>query len=93
MRDASTMNHWPMKRRTVIDDVRDKYAEVAKSGLSNDSVAVRSVVAAFGYSQDDLASLPEQANMGLSCGNPLALASVSLGGLRVRCCHRYWFRS
>jgi len=83
MRDESTMNQRPMKQRTVIDDARDQYAEVATSGLSNDSVAVRSMAAAFGYSQDELASLPEQANMGLSCGNPLALASVSLGEVAV----------
>jgi len=68
-----------MNQRTVIDDVRDQYAKVAKSGLSNGSVAARLVAAAFGYSQDQLASLPEQANMGLSCGNLLVLASVSLG--------------
>ena len=37
----------------------------------------------FGYSQDELATLPEQANMGLSCGNPLALASVSPGEVVV----------
>ena len=72
-----------MNQRTVIDDVRNQYAEVAKSSLSNDSAAVRSVAAAFGYSQDELASLPEQANMGLSCGNPLALASVSPGEVVV----------
>lgn len=72
-----------MNRRTVIDDVRNQYAEVAKSSLSNDSDAVRSVAAAFGYSHDELASLPEQANMGLSCGNPLALASVSPGEVVV----------
>ena len=72
-----------MNQRTVIDDVREQYADVAKSSLSNDSKAVRSVAAAFGYSQDELASLPEQANMGLSCGNPLALASVSPGEVVV----------
>ena len=72
-----------MNQRTVIDDVRNQYAEVAKSSLSNDSAAVRSVAAAFGYSQDELASIPEQANMGLSCGNPLALASVSPGEVVV----------
>ena len=33
----------------------------------------------FGYSSGDLASLPEGANLGLSCGNPIALASLSPG--------------
>ena len=31
----------------------------------------------LGYSDEDLVALPEDANMGLSCGNPTAHASVS----------------
>lgn len=34
---------------------------------------------AIGYSQGDLAVVPESANMGLSCGNPTALASLKPG--------------
>ncbi len=68
-----------MNKRAIIDDVRDQYAEVARSGLSNESTAVRAVANAFGYSDEELSTLPEEANMGLSCGNPLALASVVLG--------------
>ena len=34
---------------------------------------------AIGYSEDDLAATPEGANMGLSCGNPTALASLRPG--------------
>jgi arsenite methyltransferase len=34
---------------------------------------------AIGYSQDELAATPEGANMGLSCGNPTALASLRPG--------------
>jgi len=34
---------------------------------------------AVGYDADALAQLPEGANMGLSCGNPVALASLKLG--------------
>ncbi len=63
----------------VLNAVHRQYASVAKSELTNDSAAVRSVAAAFGYTEDDLASLPPEANMGLSCGNPLALAGVALG--------------
>ncbi|MYE14933.1 MAG: arsenite methyltransferase [Gemmatimonadetes bacterium] len=32
-----------------------------------------------GYDQDQLASLPEGANLGLGCGNPVALASLAPG--------------
>jgi arsenite methyltransferase len=34
---------------------------------------------AVGYSQTDLAATPDSANMGLSCGNPTALASLRTG--------------
>jgi arsenite methyltransferase len=68
-----------MNRRTMIDDVRDQYAGVARGDLSNDSVAVRSIASAFGYSDDELNRLPAEANMGLSCGNPLALAGLREG--------------
>jgi arsenite methyltransferase len=63
----------------LIDTVQSQYAAVARSGLSNDSPAVRAVAQAFGYSAEDLASLPPEANMGLSCGNPIALAGLRPG--------------
>ena len=37
------------------------------------------VAEAVGYSTDELAALPEGANMGLSCGNPTALAALKPG--------------
>ena len=43
---------------SITELVRDKYGAVARSGLSNDSEAVKSVAAAFGYSAEELASLP-----------------------------------
>jgi 2-polyprenyl-3-methyl-5-hydroxy-6-metoxy-1,4-benzoquinol methylase len=33
----------------------------------------------MGYSKEDLDSVPEGANMGLGCGNPVALASLTTG--------------
>lgn len=68
-----------MNKRMMIDDVRDQYAGVAKGGLTNQSNAVRSIASAFGYSEDELNQLPAEANMGLSCGNPLALAGLREG--------------
>ncbi|MGD2270756.1 MAG: arsenite methyltransferase [Desulfobacterales bacterium] len=35
--------------------------------------------AIMGYSKEDLAGVPEGANMGLGCGNPVALASLNPG--------------
>lgn len=59
--------------------VRSKYASVAKSGLSSDHSGVHAVAEAFGYTPEQLASIPAEANMGLSCGNPTAFASLKPG--------------
>ncbi len=67
----------------TIDDVRDQYADVAKGTLTNESTAVRSIASAFGYSESELNQLPAEANMGPSCGNPLALAGIREGEVVV----------
>ncbi|MFO0904051.1 MAG: arsenite methyltransferase [Pirellulales bacterium] len=59
--------------------VQEKYGAVATSGLSTDHAGVRAVAEAFGYTADELASIPAEANMGLSCGNPTATARLRLG--------------
>lgn len=59
--------------------VQERYAAVARSGLKNDSPGVARVAAAFGYSAEELASIPATANMGLSCGNPTAMAHLRPG--------------
>jgi len=43
------------------------------------SLTPEQVALAVGYAQSDLTVLPEGANMGLSCGNPTALASLRPG--------------
>ena len=67
----------------VVDAVRKKYGEVAESGLSTAHDGVRAVAEAFGYTEGDLASIPAEANMGLSCGNPTAFASLRPGEVVV----------
>ncbi len=59
--------------------VQSKYGAVAKSGLSTDHSGVRAVAEAFGYSAEELESIPAESNMGLSCGNPTAFASLRAG--------------
>lgn len=44
---------------------------------------MRAVAQAFGYSEGELASIPAEANMGLSCGNPTAFASLRPGEVVV----------
>ena len=64
---------------SIREAVQSKYGQVAASDLSNDVAGVRAVAEAFGYSPDELASIPAEANMGLSCGNPTAFATLRLG--------------
>ena len=63
--------------------MREKYAAVAASGLSSDHAGVRAVAEAFGYSPEELAAIPAEANMGLSCGNPTATANLRPGEVVV----------
>ena len=59
--------------------VRSKYGSVAVSNLSSENDGVRAVAEAFGYTQEELSSIPAEANMGLSCGNPTATAHLREG--------------
>src|SRR5690242_725110 len=63
--------------------VRSKYGSVATSGLSSDHKGVRPVAEAFGYTPEELASIPAGANMGVSCGNPTATANLRPGEVVV----------
>src|SRR5918998_767634 len=63
----------------IIDAVRARYGAVAQGGLSSESEGVRAVAEAFGYTAEELASIPAEANMALSCGNPTATANLREG--------------
>ena len=73
--------------------VRDRYARAATTGdgccgpvdccaPSNGAVATATadeISCAVGYDENELGSVPEGANLGLGCGNPVALASLLPG--------------
>ena len=63
----------------IEEAVRSRYGAVAVSNLSSTHEGVRAVAEAFGYSPEELASIPAEANMGLSCGNPTATANLREG--------------
>lgn len=63
----------------ILDSVRSKYGAVAQSALSSNDPGVKAVAEAFGYSAEELVSIPAEANMGLSCGNPTATAHLRPG--------------
>lgn len=64
--------------------VRDQYGKVAREaapassgGCCGGSRSLASLK--LGYSEDEVASVPEGANMGLGCGNPQAIAALKQG--------------
>jgi len=78
-----------MKDDKIKKIVREGYAKVAKketsccpdasdpcscSKLTSEEISRR-----IGYSEEDINSVPEGANLGLGCGNPVALASLKKG--------------
>lgn len=78
----------------VRDAVRERYAGVATSGSSccapasscgcaapSESVTTdeNEISRRLGYSEDELAAVPEGANLGLGCGNPQAIAQLAPG--------------
>jgi len=67
----------------IEDAVKSRYGAVATSGLSSNHSGVRAVAEAFGYTPEQLASIPSEANMGLSCGNPTASANLRPGEVVV----------
>jgi arsenite methyltransferase len=67
----------------IVESVKAKYGAVAQSNLSNDDAGVSAVAQAFGYSAEELTSIPADANMGLSCGNPTATAHLKPGEVVV----------
>jgi arsenite methyltransferase len=69
--------------KQIEEAVRDRYGSFAESALSSEHNGVRAVAEAFGYSADELSSIPAEANMGLSCGNPTASAHLRPGEVVV----------
>jgi len=77
-----------MKKEEVRKVVREGYAKVARgnnscctssSSCCGSSTIAKDISKKIGYSTEELNSAPEGANLGLGCGNPVALASLKEG--------------
>jgi SAM-dependent methyltransferase len=75
-----------MDDKEVRKAVRSRYGSIARKGgsccsssscCSSDEAAPMTV--AIGYSADDLGAVPEGSNLGLGCGNPIAIAGLKEG--------------
>ena len=77
----------------IRQNVRKSYTEVAQAsnagescgnsssccGVASDEAIQTLVSTRMGYSEEDLVTVPEGADMGLGCGNPRAIASIQKG--------------
>jgi arsenite methyltransferase len=83
MKTSKQRKEGDIMSRSIEELVKEKYGAVAASSLSNKHSGVQAVAEAFGYSPEELASIPAEANMGLSCGNPTATAHLRPGEVVV----------
>ncbi len=67
-----------MKNENITVAVEEHYAAVARGEASACGAPVEDVAKAIGYSDEELA-LAGDANLGLGCGNPLALTQIAPG--------------
>ena len=63
-----------MNTTQIYNGVQEHYGSVAKAASGEHE---QKVAAAFGYSAEELAAAPGEANLGLSCGNPLIIAKLN----------------
>jgi len=76
-----------MKDKEVKKVIRDRYGNIAKTSscccspscCGGSADLAEKLSKSIGYTDEDLQSVPEGANMGLGCGNPVALASLKEG--------------
>ncbi len=78
------------KKEEIRSAVRNNYGKIATSGGAGcgcspsccgtpADAAAKDISLGLGYSKEDVAAVPEGANMGLGCGNPQAIASLHPG--------------
>ena len=79
-----------MKAEQIKEIVKSRYAKVAlqsipccgtKKSCCGSSGGAEEISKKVGYGDVDLNSAPEGANLGLGCGNPVALASLKEGDI------------
>ena len=77
-----------MEKDRIRNKVREGYGRVARENRSccgagssccGSSASIQSIGAMIGYSPEEMNRVPEGANLGLGCGNPVALAGLEEG--------------
>ena len=75
-----------MEEEEIKKFVKKRYSEMAKAGVSccpscECGPSLLELGKRIGYSDEDLRNVPEASNMGLGCGNPVALAALKEGDI------------
>ncbi len=77
-----------MESKEIKDVVKERYGKIAKQGTSccgsstsccGSPDLVQVISKKIGYTDEELKAVPDGANLGLGCGNPLALSSIRDG--------------
>jgi SAM-dependent methyltransferase len=77
-----------MEKEEIGKTVRERYGNIAKQGSSccgpatsccGSTDLAKEISRNIGYSEEELKAVPDGANLGLGCGNPVALASLKEG--------------
>ena len=74
-----------MQEQEIKKTVRERYAGTAKGDNSCcapsccGGQAADAISKTVGYTDEDIQSVPEGANLGLGCGNPVAIAGLKRG--------------
>lgn len=72
------MDQIPTEAEAIRQTVRDAYGKAAQNATDT-----RATTEGLGYAVDQLDRVPEEANLGLGCGNPTAVASLRPGDVVV----------
>ena len=68
--------------REILDQVRQDYQQILldpKNSILTGTTDSETVSSSVGYTPEELASVPAEANLGLGCGNPLRAANLQPG--------------
>ncbi len=75
-----------MNVKKIKDAIKNKYGSIAQTGgsccgpaMSCDGSSASDASRNVGYSDEDISAAPDGANLGLGCGNPVAIASLRKG--------------
>jgi len=85
METPNEKNPTTLDPEEIRKQVSERYGGIAMQKVSSccSTEATQRTAKAIGYSDEDLSRVPENANLGLGCGNPLAFAALRPGDVVV----------